>query len=243
MRITTINTIELSSICDNECPYCPAKDQSKYRQVGFMTWEVFKKACEWVLYFHKLGTQKELNLFGVGESTLHPNIIEMVSYARKNLPFKQSLHLNTNGNKMTYVKANSLKQAGITSIDITGHKPEATARTIRIFREVGIPGQLSVDFMTTPNNWAGQVHWFPPDQSISVYQNNPCPWILKGQTMVMSDGSLTTCCIDAFGKNIFGNILKDDLNKLLIHPSELCKKCHHEIPSGLIKIYKPKGER
>ena len=68
MKVTTINSIEISSICNNACQYCPAVKQNIYRDVGFMSMEVFIKALEFIKYFVQQGTQKELNLFGIGES-------------------------------------------------------------------------------------------------------------------------------------------------------------------------------
>jgi len=54
--ITTINSIETSSLCNNACPYCPAPFQKKFRPTGTMTMEIFEKAVEWVAYFVKQGT-------------------------------------------------------------------------------------------------------------------------------------------------------------------------------------------
>lgn len=229
MQIQTINTIELSSKCDNQCPYCPAPIQHKYRKTGFMEWNVYEQAIKNVLMLARRGTQKELNLFGVGESTLHPDIIELVKYARKTLPFAQDLHLNTNGNTMTFDLAKSLKDAGITAIDITGHDHLATAKTIRYFRQLRIKHMISYDFAVTPNNWAGQVDWFEPDE---WYPKTLCPWLSRGQIMVMSDGNITTCCIDAFGQGVFGTVF-DKLDSLQINEQELCKKCHHLTPSKI----------
>ena len=78
MKISTINSVELSSKCDNSCEYCPAPVQHKYRETGFMQWNVFKKTIEYINHFCKQNTQREINLFGVGEPTLNPHCIEMV---------------------------------------------------------------------------------------------------------------------------------------------------------------------
>ena len=223
MRITTINTIETSSICDNSCPYCPAKDQAKHRKVGFMDMDTFAAALEWVRIYSDRGTQRELNLFGVGEPTLNPNIVEMVRLARIVLPEHLPVHLNTNGNRFTEDLAWALKDAGITEIDVTGHDARATAKTIRILKKVGIPGRVSFDFALQPNNWANQVDWFEPDYSY------PCPWLGRGQVMVMSDGRVTRCCIDAFGKGILGHVLFN-LDLLEISPFSLCANCHQTEP-------------
>ena len=223
MNITTINSIEISSVCDNACQYCPAKDQHRYRETGFMTMETFGKVIDWVKVFIKNGTQKEINLFGCGEPTLNPHVVEMVHVARQRLPFRQVLHLNTNGKTMTRELAADLKHAGISHIDLTLHNSYDAAKTIKIFREVGIEGKLSIDPIMRPNNWAGQVDWFVPD-----YCAGPCPWLANGQIMVMSNGNISHCCIDAFWTGKLGNI-NDDLTKIDMQPMELCKGCHHSI--------------
>ncbi len=224
MNITTINTIETSSICDNRCDYCPAKDQSKHRPVGFMSMNTFEAALEWVRIFAERGTQRELNLFGVGEPTLHPEIVEMVRMARKVLPGKLPVHLNTNGNRFTEELAWKLKDAGISEIDVTAHNARATAGTVRILKAVGIPGRISFDPILQPNNWAGQVDWFHPLYSY------PCPWLHRGQVMVMSDGRITRCCIDAFARGILGHVLIDNLDLLEVTPFSLCEDCHQTTP-------------
>ncbi len=235
MKITTINTIETSSLCDNTCEYCPASTQGKHRETGLMEWDIFKQAIEWVKHFCNERTQHELNLFGVGEPTLHPDLAEMVKYARDNLPFRQKIHLNTNGNTMTFELAAKLKKSGITSIDITGHDAKAAAQTIRYFKQVGIPGQLSMDFMVRPNSWAGQVDWFEPDYYKA--EGMDCPWIGKGQVMVMSNGDITTCCIDAFGQSVFTHV-SEDITEKALQAQKLCHNCHHIIPESerLIKV-------
>ncbi len=224
--IATINSIELSSLCDNACPYCPASIQGQHRETGLMSMDTFDMALEWVAHFVKKGTQMELNLFGVGEPTLNPHVVEMVRKARHIMPLRLPVHFNTNGNTMTEELARDLKDAGITNIDITGHDPLSTARTIRIFKKVGIVGQVSVDFMTQPNNWAGQVDWFEPDYRY------PCPWLHRGQIMVMSNGDITACCIDAFGKGIIGHI-SGNLEDMYLVPFEVCKGCHQDVPESM----------
>ena len=192
-----------------------------------MSMEIFEKAIEWVAYFCKQGTQREINLFGIGEPTLNPNLAKMVQYARNKLPIRQIIHLNTNGKLMTENLARNLKDAGITGIDITYHgDPLPVARTIELFRKLGINGQLSVDPVTRPNNWAGQVDWF---ESPVRYL---CPWLDRGQVMILSDGDITTCCLDAAKKGIIGSI-NDDLSKLRTQPFELCRKCHQIVPERM----------
>jgi len=195
-----------------------------------MNMETFEKAIEWVSYFAKLGTQRELNLFGIGEPTLNPNLAAMVRFSRNKLPIRQILHLNTNAKLMTEDLARELKDAGITGIDLTYHgDPRPIANAIEIFRRLRINGQLAVDPVTRPNNWAGQVDWL--DSPVEYL----CPWLDRGQIMVMSDGDVTTCCIDAAKKGILGNI-NDDLAGFKLEPYELCHKCHQRVPDRMRMI-------
>jgi hypothetical protein len=165
----------------------------------------------------------------VGEPTLNPKIVEFVQYARNKLPFRQVLHLNTNGNRMTLELAKDLKAAGITAIDITAHNARSAAKTVRYFKEVGIHGRVSLDFVSAPNNWAGQVDWFAPDYHKAPVRENVCPWLSRGQVMIMSDGNITNCCIDAFALGVFGTVF-DDLTQFEIKEMPLCRKCHHITP-------------
>jgi hypothetical protein len=242
MKIKTINTIELSSICDNKCAYCPAPVQGQRREIGYMDEATFKAAIDWVLVFARAGTQLELNLFGVGESLLNPNVVDFVAYARRQLPFGQKIHISTNGNNVTKEGLISLERAGISSIDITDHKPKTTAAALRAFRAAGPSVQkllrhISRDFVYSPNNWARQIDWFEPDDA---YPKTPCPWLQRGQIMVMSNGDLTTCCIDAFAEGKFGTIA-DDLSTLEMRAHELCRHCHHTLPVAQMR-YMPQSE-
>lgn len=230
MKIRTINSIEVSALCNLSCLYCPARLQKQHRPVGIMEMAIFEKAVEWVARFAEMGTQLELNLFGIGEPTLNANLVEMVRMARRKLAWRQVIHTNTNGLLMTEELARALKDAGINHIDITGHDAYHTAKTIRIFRKVGIEGQLSLDAIVQPNNWAGQVDWFEPE-----YDAGPCPWLGRGQAFVLWNGDVTTCCIDAFGQGVVGNIFEDDLTQIELKPFALCKTCHHKQPGAAVE--------
>lgn len=227
-KIRTINSIEISSLCDNNCAYCPASLQHQYRKTGLMDMRTFVAAIAWVARMQKRGTQRELNLFGVGEPTLNPLLPEMISVARARLGPHQRLHMNTNGNGMTRELAIALQNAGITSIDITGHDHFVTAKTAQLFRELNISHRISHDFVTQPNNWAGQVDWLKPDYSY------PCNWLRDGQVMIMSNGAVTACCIDAFGRGIFASVW-DDLNIAESKPFETCLHCHHVVSDQFLK--------
>ena len=223
-KITTINTIETSSVCNNKCGYCPAPIQHEKRPTGFMSIGTFKRALMWVAHFVQQGTQLEVNLHGVGEPLMNPNIIEMVEEARKVLPMKNKLHMTTNGKLLTFDRAVKLRDAGITSIDITAHDNLVVKEAVGILRKVGIDGTVSLDFAITPNNWGGQVQWVN-----EVEYTLNCVWQHRGQVMIMWDGRVTPCCMDAFAQGVFTSIY-DDITEAEIEPFNLCRTCHHDLP-------------
>lgn len=219
MRVITINSIELSSRCNYECEYCPAKEQGKYRNIGSMTLKTFNKALEFVRYFSVKGTQRELNLFGVGEPLLNVNLIEMVKLARENLSANKPVHLNTNGQLMTEQIANDLDNY-LDQLDITAHKPRDAIKAYQICRGHKYKLGMSIDFLIRYNNWAGQVDWFESEEHYE------CPWLKNGQAFIMSNGDISTCCFDAFAKGIIGNVYQSKPWELNVTPFELCKTCH-----------------
>lgn len=223
MKITTINTIEVSALCDNRCAYCPAPTQHEHRPVGLMTLETFKRALFWVRYFADRGTQQELNLHGVGEPTLNKDLMEMIRLAREATP--GVINFNTNGNRLTPELAAACKAAGLTSINVTAHNAESTKNAVKAIRAAGLEGHVNADFAVNPNNWGGQVAW-----TETVDYKLWCHWLDKGQVMIMWDGRVTRCCLDAFGQGVFATT-DDNLAELDVTPFALCEKCHHERPA------------
>lgn len=222
MTPKTINSIEISSICDNKCPYCPAPTQMEYRTIGNMSLKTFKKALYWVEHFIKQGTQRELNLHGIGEPTLNPDLVEMIRLAREATP--GPINFNTNGNHMTEALALECKLAGISTINVTGHNPRMTMEAIKAIKKADIPVFSNQDFATAPNNWGGLVEWTP-----TVDYTLRCNWLFEGQVFIMWDGRITRCCLDAKGDGVYTNV-DADIRGFEITPFSLCKNCHHERP-------------
>jgi len=226
--ITSITNIELSSLCNNKCPYCPNQVQGNYRDVGLMTLDIYERTLYWLDKLVEQGTQLEqLNLFGIGEPTMNPALPRMIRMAREVFPNPGILHFNTNGKLMTEDLAIACRDAGITSIDITAHDAKSTAKTVKIFRKAHIKFNWNIDYAVYPNNWAGQINW---TDNVDYEMN--CPWLGRGEVMIMSNGDITTCCLDAFGYGIVGNVYQD-MFKMRLKPFKLCATCHHIIPERM----------
>lgn len=222
--VTTINTIETSSICNFSCPYCPCKDQHAHRSTGLMNEAVFSATLSWVRHFVRMGTQLEVNLSGVGEPLLHPQIVEMVAATRDVLGPRGQVFLVTNGTLVTHKIVRALFDAGLSRLSITDHNAKDTMEALRVVRALGVPHEYSRHAVTHPNNWGGLVEWVD-----RVDYKFRCDWLDRGQVAVLSDGGVTRCCQDAFGYGVFTTVF-DDLRSAQVAPFKTCPNCHHEVP-------------
>mgnify|MGYP001557797321 CR=1 FL=1 len=226
-KIGSIKNLEVSSLCNLRCPYCPARIQSLHRETGLMTEDVFAKSMEWLKVFVRNGTQKEMNIFGVGEPLLHPNFVSFVARARNAMPRYLPLIMNTNGTHMTQELAVQLKNAGIDKIDVTDHEAETAMKAIKAVRRAGIQCGYSRDAVINPNNWGGLIEWTDRVD----YERYQCPWLTDGCVMIMSNGDVTRCCQDGFGRGVLGTV-DDDLPSISHTPFIQCRKCHENLPPG-----------
>ncbi len=90
-RFTEVN-IELTNHCNFNCWFCPRHAMS--REKSMMNYEQFKQM---ILNLNSANFLKEIALAGIGEPTLHPDLIKMISFIKKNTPFK--VVLTTNASK------------------------------------------------------------------------------------------------------------------------------------------------
>lgn len=233
-KIGCIKNLEVASVCNLSCPYCPCSGQGEHREVGLMSDEVIALSMKWLSVFVKNGTQQEINVFGVGEPFLHPKYVEIVRMCREIMPSFLSVRLNTNGLLATKELLREVIIAGADAIDLTDHEPRASMRTLHYFRELAreyphVKFGYSRDGIINPNNWGGLVNWisWEPD-----HQRYPCPWLSNGQVMIMSNGDVARCCQDAHARGILGTVW-DNLAEIDHTPFIQCQKCHEDVPAGI----------
>jgi len=96
--------VEPSSVCNLSCVMCLNKDLAK-NEKGFMDFDVFKKIIDEASDF-----ASDVNLFHRGESLLHPEIFEMLRYAKdKGL----STRLNTNATLLDEERSYQIFKSGL----------------------------------------------------------------------------------------------------------------------------------
>lgn len=227
--ITGIHQIEITSRCNLKCVYCPSPLLGKpgYRAKQDMDMATYARTLELVNRFVRVGTQTELNLAGIGESTIHPAFIEYVRLARAALGWNQRLTLATNGLALTESMVQAIKPYDL-RLYVSMHRPEKAGLAIDLARKYGLYEGASADPSLAPNDWGGQVKWVNNSPKLE------CPWLSQGWVSVFSDGAIGSCCMDATGATIIGHV-NDDISTLRNAPSTLCQKCWQVIkpPAGV----------
>ena len=219
--IQRIHQIEITSQCNLRCKYCVHPKMK--REKLHMKLETFKKAIELAKHCVAKYGQTELNLCGIGESTMHPQFIEFLAYAREQLP-STALVIASNGVKLKEEQVAAMQKYNLNYF-VSLHRPEVAGPAIELAKKYNVLRGISADPSIAAIDWAGQVDWHtssPPSQ---------CPWLTNQQVMVTADGNLTSCCLDGDGVGIIGTV-DSDIEKLEVVPYSLCKDCNHTIPDN-----------
>lgn len=106
--------LELSSVCNLNCPFCYTISDDFKKRVSkkFMDFNIAKKVIEEIS-----NKSVALRLSFRGESTLHPNFIEIIKYAKeKGL---KEISFLTNGSKLTDAYFEEMLKAGVDWITIS----------------------------------------------------------------------------------------------------------------------------
>lgn len=108
--------VEPTNRCNLRCPICPHDKMTRPR--GLMDPALFRKLVDEIQ-----GRTSVVILHFMGESLIHPQIADFVSYAHENKLFVQ---LSSNGTLLTPELSRSLFRAGLDqlSIDFDGETPE-----------------------------------------------------------------------------------------------------------------------
>lgn len=222
-RVQALHQIEMTSRCNLRCKYCvhptmvrPKEDMDK---------ETFLKCLKVAKEFVLAGSQYELNLAGIGESTMHPDFVDWVHLAREAVGWNCHLVLSTNGVNFEDKAIEAIADTQI-SVYVSPHRPEKAMSAIKKLKEVGLFRGTSDGAWTASVDWAGQIDW----PVTAGTKGAPCPWIPQGRVTIFSDGKASTCCFDSDRCGVIGHI--DDLIKgddLYVEPYKLCGPCHHEL--------------
>ena len=194
-----------------------------------MEWETFEAALGLVRFYMRQGTQTELSLTGIGESLLHPRFVEMVAKSREAIGPDRPLVVTTNGLLLDDALCAALKPYA-PQVFISLHRPERAALAVAAAKRHGIFRHTNSAFVTAAFDWAGfQKNWTPMVTAPRV----KCEYLRSGWCVVLVDGRVATCCLDATGASVVGRV-SDDPESLMLKPwgdEKLgCASCHMEVP-------------
>lgn len=221
IKVRTVHQIEITSRCNLRCRYCPSPNLPRPKQD--ISDEHFRAGVDLARFYMRRGTQhRELNLAGIGESTMHPQFVPFIEYARTKLGPSIDLLFATNGILFTDELAKAIAPFK-PSVWVSLHRPEKAGPAVEIAKKYGLLKGVSNDPSLAAVDWAGQVDWH-----VSAPRRMQCDWVRGGWVMVMADGRLTTCCFDASGAGVIG-MIGDDPETLFVRPYGLCKTCHLDV--------------
>jgi hypothetical protein len=183
--------------------------------------DTFKHALYWAKFFIEKNGPHELNLAGIGESTMHPRLPEYLSWARGYMGWEQDLLFATNGVAMTEELAKAIAPFR-PRIWVSLHRPEKGGPAVEILKKYGLIAGISVDSSVAATNWAGQVKWH-----VSV-ERRKCEWVRMGKVIVFSDGRVSRCSYDGSGIGVIATV-RDDLTQFQTSPYDLCRTCDQDV--------------
>lgn len=220
--VREIHEIELSSICNLACQYCPHPKLQRVK--AHMTWDVFERTLEHVSFLMKAGTQKEVSLTGIGEAIMHPRFVEAMWRVREVIG-DNTLIISTNGLDMTPELAREMAKANV-GVYVSLHRPEKAALAIEMLDEARVARGFNHAFVDSSLDWAGQVKWH-----VSAPRAQ-CGYLTNGWAVVRQDGSIDACCMDAHDLYPVGSVW-DELGSLKTRATGLCASCNFHVPKEL----------
>lgn len=223
MKLTRIHQIEITTRCNLACKYCPHPKLK--REKMDMSLDTFERALEWVEFFDKQGTQKELAITGMGEALLHPSLMFMLNMIRSDYDYNGYLHFSTNGILFDKEIAAFCKDYGI-KVYISGHRPEAAPQAIEIALKHDVLAGTNFSFAYSALDSVGTVDWknTAPDNLVCQYQK-------QAWGMVLVDGSISTCCWEPEGVNVIGHV-NDPIGSVDMRIMPGCSSCSLIIENG-----------
>jgi len=218
--VRDLHQIEMTSHCNLRCQYCPSRHLPRPKL--HMSEDHFMKALAAVTIFRDRGTQSELNLAGIGESTMHPEFVRFINLARETLGPNIKLVFATNGLLVNEQLAAAIAPANPV-VFVSLHRPEKAGPAVEALRKYGLIAGVSADPSIASTNWAGQVKWH-----VSAPAGRQCQWVKGGKAFMLADGRLSRCAYDATGNGVFGHI-DDDITVMKTSPWSLCATCDQEV--------------
>lgn len=220
--VRELHEIELTSVCNLACVYCPHPALQRPKQ--HMSVGTFARTILHLQHLCDMGTQGEVSLTGIGEATLHPEFRDYTIEIRRVIGDRK-LVMSTNGLTMTPDLADFLARWGV-NVYVSLHRPEIAGKALAMLRAARCLHGHNHAFVDSSLDWAGQVAW--PNSA----KRTLCQYLSQAWVAVREDGTINTCCMDAHSKYPMGSVY-DSPGTLRTAPTMLCSGCHLIVPKEL----------
>ncbi len=224
--------IEVTNLCNSKCVFC---SHSKLKKFGIMSDELFKKI---ILDLKEIPSIEVVVPMLLGEPFCDRKIIQKLKLINKILPDKKVV-IFTNTSLLTKKKVEELSKIKNLRVffSLNGARKETRKRLmglddydhavkmINLYAKTG--NQFEVTFVNYPGVSEAELFEFKKKYAktmIIKYKNfsgdnfeagpqSNCARAIKEMT-IMWDGRVNLCCMDAFGKVIFGDVNKQSVKEV-----------------------------
>lgn len=190
LSIFSVVEIEVNSLCNRKCVYCPVSILPVPQTPRYMASELFYKIVQELESIQYAGI---LSYHFYNEPLLRKDLTTLVNMAKEKVPGAFQL-LYTNGDLLTEEKYRELLNAGINHFLVTRH--DNTPIETRPCQTVQYPGQLELT-----NRGGAMEDVCVLDAPLYL----PC-YSPEDNLIITSSGDVVLCSEDALRTEIFGNL-------------------------------------
>lgn len=205
--------IETINRCNGKCSFCPVNIYNEVRPYAKMDDTLFKKIID---ELSELNYQGSIALFSNNEPFIDARIIEFAKYARNNL--KQAyIYLYTNGSLLSAEKLQEiLPYINYIHIDNYNDSGEVNTNIAQILDEFeqknGSNEKIELVKRKETEVLSSRGGVAPNKRNAKSID---CKCILPFcQMVIRSDGKVSLCCNDAYGKWTMGDVAKESLKDI-----------------------------
>lgn len=229
-----IVTIETNTYCNRKCSFCPNSkyDYSNLENNKLMKLDTFNKI---ISDLKKINYTGIISLSFYNEPLTDDRIYDLIKHIKDNLSCK--VHINTNGDLLTFGNYIRLRDSGLDSILITRYDNDLTndLKKILFYRKLNDNMKLKIRTNITNElmNRGGEI------ELKDLPKELPCNNFKGDEITINHKGQVILCCNDYHSSIVLGDINKENLidiynkNKALrkelknkIFKLDICKKCN-----------------
>lgn len=235
--------IDVTNHCNKKCYMCPMRDRYKKHifPMGYMDMDLYKHIIDECNRYH--GKEMQLNLHKDGEPLMHPQIGEMIKYAKD---YGMHTHFATNG-ILLRKKKKEICDSGLDLLTVSTIGKEALSivsefceykgkknkpfTQIKLFsepEEKGLTGWHKVGPDHPILKWHNTecdhayifVGWHQWSDAPEFTNKGACPKILYGAAVTW-EGLWQLCCIDYKRDKVFGNVKDSPIELMWIKAQDV----------------------